>query len=135
MADLSADARFARAQVARLATVTLDGHPHVVPIVFAAVGDTVYTAVDGKPKSSTRLRRIANIEAHPHVSLLVDHYDDDWSELWWIRADGTAAVHHAGPRFDAGVVALRTKYRQYESVALDGPVIAVTVTRWSAWNA
>lgn len=135
MVDPDATARFARARVARLATVTSDGHPHLVPIVFATSGDTIYTAVDGKPKSTSRLKRIANIEAHPRISLLVDQYDEDWSLLWWVRADGTAGVHHTGPRLDDGLAALHAKYRQYEYVALDGPVIAVTVTSWSAWHA
>ncbi|MBI3692389.1 MAG: pyridoxamine 5'-phosphate oxidase family protein, partial [Mycolicibacterium aromaticivorans] len=71
--------RFATATVARLATVTPDGPPHVVPIVFAVAESTIYTAVDGKPKTTQRLRRLANIEANPRVSILVDHYEDDWS--------------------------------------------------------
>ena len=75
---------FAAAPVARLATVGPDGCPHLVPVVFAVDGDVVYTAVDGKPKVSLRLRRLANIAARPQVSLLVDHYDDDWSRLWWV---------------------------------------------------
>jgi PPOX class probable F420-dependent enzyme len=129
----SAD-RFAAAQVARLATVTADGHPHVVPIVFAVAETTIYTAVDGKPKSSRRLQRLANIEASPRVSILVDHYADDWSQLWWVRADGTATIHHAGAECDRGLALLRAKYRQYQSVPLTGPVIAVTVDQWSSWS-
>ena len=80
--------RFAAAPVAHLATVTPDGRPHVVPIVFALDSEVLYTAVDGKPKSPARLQRLANIEANPKVSILVDHYADDWSQLWWVRADG-----------------------------------------------
>jgi PPOX class probable F420-dependent enzyme len=129
----SAD-RFAAAQVARLATVTANGHPHVVPIVFAVAGTTIYTAVDGKPKSGRRLRRLANIEANPRVSILVDHYADDWSQLWWVRADGTAAIHHGGAECDRGLALLRAKYHQYQSVPLTGPVIAVTVDQWSSWS-
>ncbi|MGK2883131.1 MAG: TIGR03668 family PPOX class F420-dependent oxidoreductase [Mycobacterium sp.] len=134
MAGPDSAARFARAPLARLATVTPDGLPHLVPIVFALVGDTIYTAVDGKPKSTRRLRRLANIEAHPHVSVLVDHYDDDWSLLWWVRADGQAEIHGDGPGLTAGHSALRAKYRQYETVTLEGPVIAVTVSRWATWS-
>src|SRR4051812_30954340 len=75
------------ARVARLATVTSEGRPHVVPCCFvlAGNGDVMYSAVDGKPKSTLELRRLANIHAHPHASLLVDHYADDWSALWWVR--------------------------------------------------
>lgn len=126
--------RFAAAAVARLATVTPDGPPHVVPIVFAVAENTVYTAVDGKPKTSRRLRRLANIEANPRVSILVDHYEDDWSRLWWVRADGIAAIHHEDSVCDRGYELLRAKYPQYEHVPLDGPVIAVDVDQWSSWG-
>ena len=80
--------RFAAARVARLATADATGQPHLVPVTFAVAGDMVYTAVDAKPKRTTALRRLANVAANPRVSLLVDHYDDDWSRLWWVRADG-----------------------------------------------
>lgn len=126
--------RFAAATIARLATVTPDGPPHVVPIVFAAVESTVYTAVDGKPKSTQRLRRLANIEANPGVSILVDHYDDDWSQLWWVRADGLATIHQSGSMCERGYELLRAKYPQYQSVPLDGPVIVVDVDQWSSWG-
>lgn len=132
MSELSA--RFAAAPVARLATVTADGRPHLVPIVFAAAGSTLYTAIDGKPKTTRQLQRLANIEARPQVSILVDHYTDDWSQLWWVRADGTATVHHDGAEHSRGYTLLRTKYAQYQSVPLDGPVIAVNVTKWSSWS-
>ena len=84
--------RFASTPVARLATVRPDGRPHVVPVVFVLVGDVVYTAIDAKPKKSSRLQRLVNLSAEPRCSLLVDHYEDDWSRLWWVRADGEAAV-------------------------------------------
>ena len=126
---------FAAAPVARLATVTPQGRPHVVPIVFAAEGDVVYTAVDGKPKSTTRLRRLANIAANPSVSVLVDHYASDWSQLWWVRADGVATVVSDGAEFDHALELLRAKYPQYESVSLDGPVIRIAVTTWTRWPA
>ncbi|WP_179466210.1 TIGR03668 family PPOX class F420-dependent oxidoreductase [Mycolicibacterium vinylchloridicum] len=126
--------RFATAAVARLATVTPDGPPHLVPIVFAVAEACVYTAVDGKPKTTHRLRRLANIEANPRVSILVDHYDDDWSQLWWVRADGVATIHHNGPVYERGHELLRAKYPQYQYVPLDGPVIAVDVDQWSSWG-
>ncbi len=130
---------FAKSPVAMLATAGADGAPHVVPVVFAVriVGDeaTVYTAVDAKRKSTRRLRRLANIAANPRVSLLVDHYDADWMQLWWVRADGVATVHESGEQMAIGYAALRHKYPQYERVALDGPVVTVAVTRWSSWHA
>jgi PPOX class probable F420-dependent enzyme len=122
--------RFADARVARLATVTADGRPHLVPVVFAFADGVVYTAVDGKPKSTARLKRLANVEHDPRVSVLVDHYDEDWSALWWVRADGTARILP-----DTGLALLRAKYEQYHEVSLDGPVIAVSVTGWASWSA
>ena len=84
-----------------------------MPIVFAVDGEVIYTAVDGKPKSSVRLRRLANIEADPRVSILADHYADDWSQLWWVRADGIATVLADGPECERGLELLRAKYPQY----------------------
>ena len=131
---------FDRSPVARLATVTPDGVPHLVPVVFAVDWDTpdeptIYTAVDAKPKTTQRLRRLTNIESNPAVSVLVDHYADDWTQLWWVRADGVATVHRDGAAMAAGYRALRAKYAQYQSVSLNGPVIAIAVRRWSSWQA
>jgi PPOX class probable F420-dependent enzyme len=126
--------RFAAAPVARLATAGATGVPHLVPVVFAVDGDTIYTAVDGKPKSTTRLRRLANIAANPAVCLLADHYEDDWSRLWWVRADGSAQIHSDGASADRGRELLIAKYPQYQWVSLEGPVIVVTVDRWSDWT-
>jgi PPOX class probable F420-dependent enzyme len=84
--------RFAAAGVARLATADAAGRPHIVPVTFAVDGDVVYSAVDAKPKRSTALKRLANVAANPAVALLVDHYADDWNELWWVRAYGTGRV-------------------------------------------
>ena len=141
MAEFDPKARFARSPIARLATIRPDGAPHLVPVVFAVDGDAhgkrdvVYTAVDAKPKGTRRLRRLANIDGNPQVSLLVDHYADDWTQLWWVRVDGVATVHADGADMDLGYRLLRAKYPQYQSVSLDGPVIAVTVRRWSGWHA
>lgn len=135
MAEFDAVEMFAAAPAATLATVNPDGAPHLVPVVFAVHRETVYTAVDAKRKSTQRLRRLANIEADPRVCLIVDHYSDDWGQLWWVRADGVAAVHHSGDEMAAGYAMLRQKYPQYERLALDGPVITVEVRRWSSWQA
>lgn len=139
MAEFDARARFAGAPVARLATVGPGARPHLVAVVFAvhpaADGDVIYTAVDAKPKTTHRLRRVANIEGNPQVSMLVDHYDDDWRQLWWVRADGVATIHADGAAAQTGRELLRTKYPQYAWVGLDGPVIAVAVQRWSCWQA
>lgn len=127
--------RFAQSPVARLATVTAEGMPHLVPVVFAVDGDLIYTAVDAKPKTTHRLRRLTNIERNPGVSLLVDHYADDWAQLWWVRADGVATIHRDDETTRTGYRLLHAKYSQYQVVSLDGPVILVTVRRWSSWHA
>ena len=118
---------FGTARVARLATTG----PHLVPIVFALVGDVIHTAVDGKPKRSRALRRLANIAADPRVSVLADHYDEDWTRLWWVRADGIARVLDDSP---AGLTALTSKYVQYQEAPPAGPFVEIKVERWSAWK-
>jgi PPOX class probable F420-dependent enzyme len=132
-----ARARFAAAQVARLATAGADGSPHLVAICFAVEGDRIVTAVDHKPKRTTQLRRLANIAANPSVCLLVDHYDaHDWSALWWARADGTASILAPGaPGTAAAIDALADRYPQYVAQRPAGPVIEVAVERWSGWRA
>jgi PPOX class probable F420-dependent enzyme len=129
-----APARFGAARVARLATTDADGSPHLVPVVFALVGETVWTAVDAKPKTTTALRRLDNVRAHPAVSLLVDHYADDWATLWWVRADGVATVLDVDEG-RAGLDALTAKYPQYQDNPPPGPVLRVDVTRWVSWSA
>ena len=135
MADFDAAARFATAPAAVLATINSGGAPHLVPVVFAVHRDVIYTAVDAKRKSTRELRRLANIEGDARVCLIVDHYTDDWTQLWWVRADGTAAVHHSGDEMATGYALLRQKYPQYQRLELDGPVISVAVHRWSSWEA
>src|SRR3954447_5166964 len=129
--------RFAAARVARLATAGADGRPHLVPVVFALDGETIYTAVDDvKPKATTRLRRLANIAANPAVALLADHYEDDWSALWWVRADGTARLLEPDDA-EAGRARalLAERYPPYREAPPPGVVIAVGVERWSGWSA
>jgi PPOX class probable F420-dependent enzyme len=126
-------ARVAEARVARLGTVTEDGRPHLVPCCFALVGDTAYSAVDAKPKSTLALRRLANLRARGQASLLIDHYHEDWSALWWVRVDGAGRVVDAGPERDAALAALAAKYDQYRRDPPPGPVVAVDITTWRAW--
>ena len=128
---------FGTARVARLATVDPTGRPHLVPIVFALAGDVVYSAVDAKPKRHTALRRLANIAHEPRVALLADHYDEDWTALWWVRADGTARILDPGrdaAEIATALAALTERYPQYRSAPPPGPVLAVDVHRWSSWS-
>ena len=119
----------------RLATAGADGRPHVVPCTFAVDGSgRIVIGIDNKPKTSANLRRLRNIRGDPRVSLLVDHYADDWTELWWVRADGTAAIEEAGAEHAEHWELLRAKYPQYEGQVLDGPVIVVAVESWTGWT-
>lgn len=127
-----ARSRFAGARVARLATVSAAGVPHLVPVTFAVLGDRIVFVVDDKPKSTIRLRRLDNIAARPSVCLLADVYDDDWTRLWWVRADGTATVLAADT--DA-VDALALRYPAYVERRPDGPVVSIEVTAWTGWAA
>lgn len=131
--------RFADARVARLATVSAAGVPHLVPVTFAVLGsaspadgERIVFVVDDKPKSTTRLRRLENIAARPQVCLLVDLYDDDWSRLWWARADGTATVLDAD---DEAVDALAARYPAYVERRPRGPVVSIGVAAWTGWAA
>jgi len=116
--------------VARLATVGRDGRPHVVPICFVLDGSMLYTAVDEKPKRTRRLRRLENIEANPAVEVVIDHYEDDWSRLWWVRLRGTARIVE-DPR---AVELLAAKYPQYRDRPPAGPVIAIEIEERSEWT-
>lgn len=134
--------RFAAQPVARFATVGPDRRPHLVPVTFAVLPDggdgVVVFAVDHKPKTTTALRRLRNIAASPQVTFLADHYDADWTALWWVRADAVAEVvgpGEADPRFAVAVDALAERYRQYRERRPDGPVVWSTVTQWSGWQA
>jgi PPOX class probable F420-dependent enzyme len=125
--------RFGAARVARLATADAAGRPHVVPVTFALAGDTVYSAVDAKPKRGTALRRLANVRANPRVALLVDHYAEDWDTLWWVRADGAGRVLETDD--PEAVRAAELLAARYERFALRGAVLAVDIDNWSGWEA
>jgi PPOX class probable F420-dependent enzyme len=136
-----ADARtkFALARVARLATVSAERKPHLVPIVFAMLeDDTIVTAVDAKPKRTTALKRLANIEAQPAVAVLADEYSEDWSQLWWVRADGHGRVvaPDGDPDLRARALsALSERYAPYrERPPESGAIVVIDVERWSGWT-
>lgn len=123
--------RLRAARVGRLATTA----PRIVPVTFAVVGETIVHAVDHKPKSTRALARLEDLRRDPRAALLVDHYDDeDWTQLWWVRADGIARVVAAADAPEA-IEALATKYPQYAERRPEGPVVLLTVERVSAWEA
>lgn len=123
------------ARVGRLATLGADGRPELVPICFALDGDTLYSAVDEKPKRSKRLKRLENIRRRSDVAVIVDHYEEDWTRLWWVRVEGRATVLDEGAEREHGLGLLRGKYEQYRSQPPTGPVIVVSVSRWRGWLA
>ncbi|AWS47272.1 TIGR03668 family PPOX class F420-dependent oxidoreductase [Streptosporangium sp. 'caverna'] len=143
MDEVEARARFGAARVARLATVDELGRPHLVPVTFDVDGDTVSFAIDHKPKRTTDLRRLRNIAADDRVCLLVDHYDDDWSQLWWVRADGRARIVEGGDGGDdsdaheareRALARLAERYRQYRDRPPQGPVVLIAVESWTGWS-
>jgi len=127
--------RVREARVGHLATVRAEGRPHLVPCCFVldSRDEVVYSAVDAKPKSTPALLRLDNLRANPSASLLVDHYDEDWSALWWVRIDGTARIIGSGAEFDRTLAELAGKYHQYARQPPPGPVIAIDIDTWNGW--
>ncbi|MCI2417073.1 TIGR03668 family PPOX class F420-dependent oxidoreductase [Saccharopolyspora sp. K220] len=125
---------FEQARTAHLASADDVGRPHLVPVVFAVRATVIVTAVDHKPKTTTNLKRLRNIASNPHVALLVDHYEDDWSRLWWVRADGEAVLAEPGEQPDL-LAALVAKYPQYQQNPPTGTLIVTQVSRWTGWSA
>jgi PPOX class probable F420-dependent enzyme len=123
------------ARVGRLATVDPDGRPNPVPFVFAVEDDLLVSAVDRKPKRSRDLRRLANIRERPDVAVLIDHYDEDWERIWWVRLRGRGRVVEEGPERDRALAMLAAKYPQYVEDPPDGPAILIAVDDWKGWSA
>ena len=127
--------RFGAARIGHLATSDAAGRPHLVPVCFALDSDTAYFAVDAKPKRTRVLKRLLNIAANPRVSLLVDHYEEDWRRLWWVRADGTARIVDDEAQSARAVGLLQDRYQQYRIDPPGGPVVAIAIDGWSGWSA
>jgi PPOX class probable F420-dependent enzyme len=125
------------ARVARLGTVARDGRPRLVPICFALAGDVLYHAVDHKPKSTRALARLADIAADARATVLADHYEEDWTALWWVRADGRARVLEDtdAPEAARALDLLAERYPQYRERRPRGPVVALDIERVQGWTA
>ena len=121
--------------MARLATVDAEGRPHLVPICFVLDGDTLYSAVDSKPKRRAALKRLENVRANPRVAVLADHYENDWPRLWWVRLDGRARIVEDARERARALALLEAKYEQYRVEPPAGPVLAVEIERSSGWTA
>jgi PPOX class probable F420-dependent enzyme len=133
MEHTEALALLGRSRVGRLATIRPDGRPHIVPVTFALLDQTVVTMIDHKPKTTTRLQRLANIRAEPRVALLVDEWSEDWRDLRWARFDGRAEIHEQGDLWESARSALVAKYRPYEDEPPIGPAIVITIDSVSGW--
>lgn len=123
-----------RARRGFLATGGEDG-PHIVPVCFTWAGDTIWTAIDGKPKKGSELQRVRDIANNNKICFSVDRWDEDWTRLAWLQARGSARVLSQGPEADRAKEALLSKYAQYSDTPLDGPVIRIDVERWVGWSA
>lgn len=135
MADSVMRKRVQEAPVARLATVGEGLQPHLVPVVFAIQDETLWIAIDQKPKTTYDLKRLRNIRANPRVAVLIDHYEDDWAGLWWVRLDGPARVIEEGPQRETAISALQAKHEQHQADPPQGPVIEIHIEQWRGWSA
>ncbi len=135
MSPEEARRRVTRARVATLATLRRDGTPHLVPFCFALDGDSLVSAVDQKPKRTSHLQRLANVAQDDRATVLIDEYDERWDRLWWVRLEGSARVLPEGAVADRARVLLVAKYQQYRDRPPSGPVLCLTIRRWSSWEA
>lgn len=135
MTEDEARRRIADARVGRLASIDATGRPHVVPICFAVAGDAIVSVVDHKEKRTLELRRLDNVRQNPAVQLVVDHYDDDWSSLWWVRVSGEGRVIEDGAERDDAIDVLARKYVQYRERRPAGAVLLIDITQISSWQA
>ena len=126
--------RLGEARVAHLATADAEGRSHVVPIAFAHRDENLYFVVDDKPKRSRNLKRLRNIAGNPRVSVLVDHYEDDWTRLWWVRVDGVAHILVHDTEAERAIDLLARKYAQYERTRPHGPVVEIRIEHITGWS-
>ncbi len=135
MSPEDARGRVTLARVATLATLRPDGTPHLVPFCFALDGDALVSAVDHKPKRTPHLQRLTNVTHDDRVTVLVHEYEERWDRLWWVRLEGSARVLPEGAEAERARALLVAKYHQYRNHPPSGPVLSVTIRRWSSWEA
>ena len=130
--DFLADRR-----VAYLATADRGAVPHVVPVCFAVAGETLYITIDEKPKraSARALKRLRNIAENSAVAVVVDRYDEDWTQLGWVMLHGRAEILIEGTEHDAAQALLRARYPQLAAMQIARlAVIAVRIERTASWG-
>jgi len=126
-----------RMRVGRLATADAAGQPHVVPVVFATDGRNIYTPLDEKPKrvQPRELKRVRNLFENPKVAFIVDHYEEEWTQLSWLLVRGTGTLVENGEAHVTGVRLLQKKYAQYEKMSLkDRPLIVIAPSDVTSWK-
>jgi len=126
--------RLGAARVGHLATTRPDNRPHIVPVTHALAGLSVVMMIDHKPKTTTRLQRVLNIEQNPAASLLADFYSEVWRELWWVRVDGPASIHVGDQVWEDAASALAAKYEQYVEQPPHGPAVVISVDTVTWWK-
>jgi PPOX class probable F420-dependent enzyme len=126
-----------RARVGRLATSDAANRPHAIPICYACIDDFVYSVIDAKPKRNPlKLKRLRNISENPQVALVVDHYDDDWSQLAWVLLRGRCQIVTDEYEYGRALAALQDRYPQYRDMGLaidTNPMMRITLERVIAW--
>lgn len=122
----------ATARVGRLATSSSASAPHVIPVCFVLLEDTIFSVIDEKPKSGRRLLRLRNIDQTGRAALVVDEYHEDWTQLAFVLMRGPARTITTNA---IALEALREKYPQYRDMALEGAeMVEMRVERWTAWR-
>jgi PPOX class probable F420-dependent enzyme len=124
-------------RVGHLATADRGATPHVVPVCYAVVGESLYITIDAKPKrvAGRALKRMRNIAENPEVAVVVDRYDEDWSRLGWVMVRGRAEILSEGAEHDRAQALLRARYPQLAAMAITAqPVIAVRIARSTSWG-
>ena len=136
--SVSQDMFLRSARSGHLATSDNKGRPHVIPFCYVFDGESIYSVLDGKPKTLPlrQLRRVRNILENPHVSVVIDHYEEDWSRLHFVLISGEARLLEAGEEWLSAIALLRDKYPQYEQMDLDeSPVIKIDPITYFPWSA
>jgi len=136
--SVSQDMFLRSARSGHLATSDNKGRPHVIPFCYVFDGESIYSVLDGKPKTTPlrQLRRVRNILENPHVSVVIDHYEEDWSRLHFVLISGEARLLEAGDEWLSAIALLRDKYPQYQQMDLDeSPVIKINPITYFPWSA
>ena len=123
--------------VGHLATSDVYGKPHVIPVCYIVIKNSIFITIDRKPKTGneTNLKRLRNIIENPNVAFITDHYEDNWQNIGWIMVRGRAQILHSGPIYTKGQVSLKKKYSQYRNMDLGGlPIICIKIINVKSWG-